>query len=87
MVCELFLMARKRSILLGDHYDEFISKEVYSGRYNSASEVIRSALRLLEEEEKKKKLLVKALVVGEKSPRIENFDPKAHVKKLYERLK
>lgn len=30
-----------------------------------------------------KKLLVKALVIGEKSPRVENFDPKAHLKKLH----
>lgn len=68
-------MARNTSVLLGDHFEEFISKEVASGRYNSASEVIRSALRILEEEEIKKKLLVKALVIGEKSPRVENFDP------------
>jgi antitoxin ParD1/3/4 len=80
-------MARNTSILLGGHYDEFISKEVSSGRYSSASEVIRSALRILEDEEKKKKFLVKALVIGEKSPRVENFNPKAHLKKLHERLK
>lgn len=80
-------MARNTSVLLGDHFEEFISKEVASGRYNSASEVIRSALRILEEEEKKKKLLVKALVIGEKSPRVENFDPKAHLKKLHAGLK
>lgn len=49
-------MARNTSILLGEHYDEFISKEVSSGKYNSASEVIRSALRMLEEEEEKKKI-------------------------------
>ncbi len=87
MIYKLIFMARNTSILLGVHYDEFISKEVSSGRYNSASEVIRSALRILEEEEKKKKLLVKALVTGEKSERIENFDPKTHLKKLHERLK
>ncbi len=80
-------MARNTSILLGQHYDQFISKEVASGRYNSASEVIRSALRMLEEEEKKKKLVVKALVIGEKSARIKNFDPKEHLKKLHAGLK
>ncbi len=31
-----------------------------------------------------KKLLVKALVIGEKSPRVENFEPKAHLKKLHD---
>ncbi len=80
-------MARNTSVLLGDHFEEFISKEVASGRYNSASEVIRSALRILEEEEKKKKFLVKALVIGEKSHRVENFDPKAHLKNLHARFK
>ncbi len=80
-------MARNTSILLGDHYDEFISKEVSSGRYSSASEVIRTALRILEEEEKNKGLLIKALVIGEKSPRVQNFDPKAHLKKLHGRIK
>jgi len=79
-------MARNTSILLGAHYDKFISKEVAAGRYSSASEVIRSALRILEDEENKKKLLVKVLIIGEKSPRVENFDPKAHHKKLHERL-
>jgi antitoxin ParD1/3/4 len=80
-------MARNTSVLLGTHYDEFISKEVASGRYSSASEVIRAALRILEDEEKKKQLLVKALVIGEKSPRVKNYDPKAHLKKLHERIK
>jgi antitoxin ParD1/3/4 len=47
-------MASNTSILLGDHYQEFIVSQVKSGRYSSASEVVRSALRLLEEEEQKK---------------------------------
>jgi hypothetical protein len=42
---------------------------------------------MLEDDEKKKKLLVKALVIGEKSARMENFDPKAHLKKLHEDIK
>ncbi len=80
-------MARNTSVLLGEHYDEFISNEVSSGRYNSASEVIRSALRILEDEEIKKKQLIKALVIGEKSPRIKNFNPKEHLKKLHQSMK
>jgi len=34
------------------------------GRYNSVSEVIRSALRLLESEERKKRELMRALEEG-----------------------
>ena len=41
-------MARNTSILLGEHFEDFISAKISSGKYNSASEVIRTALRLLE---------------------------------------
>lgn len=38
------------NISLNPHFDEFINSLVSSGQYNSASEVIRDALRLLEQE-------------------------------------
>ena len=47
-------MGKNTSISLGNHFEDFIKEEVNSGRYSSVSEVIRSALRLLEREEKKK---------------------------------
>ena len=80
-------MARNTSILLGEYFEEFISNEVSSGRYSSASEVIRTALRLLETEVTKKKELNKALATGEKSGYTLNFDPKVHLKKLHGKLK
>lgn len=40
------------SYTLGDHYEAFVRELVASGRYMSASEVIRDALRLLEDAEK-----------------------------------
>ena len=79
-------MGRNTSILLGDYFEEFISKEVSSGKYSSASEVIRTALRLLEAEETKKKDLNKALAQGEKSGFEKNFDPKVHLKKLHSKF-
>jgi antitoxin ParD1/3/4 len=75
-------MARNTSVLLGDHFEDFIANEIASGRYSSASEVIRTALRLLEAEELKKKTLKNALIQGEKSGFDKNFDAKAHLTKL-----
>ena len=76
-------MARNTSILLGEHFEDFISTEVSSGRYSSASEVVRTALRLLESEESKKKALNKALLQGEKSGFIKLPKQKDHLKKLH----
>ncbi len=75
-------MARNTSVLLGEHFEEFINKEVASGRYGSASEVVRTALRLLEDTEHQKEMLSQALDEGEKSGFVPDFDPKAHLKKL-----
>ncbi len=37
------------SLTLGEHWEVFIKNEISSGRYGSASEVVRDALRNLEE--------------------------------------
>lgn len=80
---QTLFMAKNTSILLGAHFDEFIQAEVSSGRYGSASEVIRAALRLLEEEEKQKKELVQALVKGEKSGYDDAYDPAKHLTSIH----
>lgn len=44
------------SVALGSHFEEFIKKQLESGRFNNASEVVRAALRLLEDEQKLREL-------------------------------
>ena len=60
-------MARNTSISLGEHFDQFIAQQLADGRYGSASEVVRAALRLLEEREDKILAVRKALREGEES--------------------
>ncbi|MEI8075140.1 MAG: type II toxin-antitoxin system ParD family antitoxin [Bacteroidota bacterium] len=79
-------MAKNTSILLGEHFEEYISSKVSSGKFNSASEVIRTALRLLEFEEAKTKDLNKALSQGEKSGMEKDFDVNANLKKLHSKF-
>lgn len=60
-------MAKNTSITLGDHFDKFIAQQLQSGRYGSASEVIRAALRMLEKSETRLDRLRNMLEEGEKS--------------------
>jgi len=64
-------MAKNTSIVLGDHFEHFINSQIASGRYGSASEVIRASLRLLEEHEQRAEKLRQALIEGEKSEFVE----------------
>jgi antitoxin ParD1/3/4 len=41
----------KKSFVIGERYEAFIDKQIASGRFNNASEVVRAGLRLLEDEE------------------------------------
>jgi len=76
-------MAKNTSILLGEYFENFISEQLKSGRFSSASEVIRTALRLFEQEETQKKALINELKAGEKSGFVKKFDRKLHLKKLH----
>lgn len=72
-------MAKNTSITLGDHFDGFISQQVAAGRYASASEVVRAALRLFEDNEAKTATLRRLLEDGENSGIAEyNFEALMH---------
>lgn len=60
-------MPRNTSVTLGEHFERFIAKQIKAGRFESKSEVVRAAMRLLEEHEKRIATLRQALIDGEGS--------------------
>jgi antitoxin ParD1/3/4 len=50
-----------RNINLTEHFDVFVERQVSSGRYSNASEIVREALRLLEEQQQERDAKIKAL--------------------------
>ena len=61
------------SLSLGEHWEVFIKNEVASGRYGSASEVVRDALRHMEERNSKLAALRAHLAEGEEQAREGEF--------------
>jgi len=70
-------MPRNTSVSLGDHFAGFIETRVRTGRYGSASDVVRAGLRLLEEHEARVEALQAALDEGEASGPPQSFDARA----------
>ena len=60
---------KTQTLSLGEHWNSFIESRLKTGRYASASEMVREGLRLLEEKEADSKLeaLRQALIEGEES--------------------
>ncbi len=75
-------MAKNTSVTLGNHFERIIEKSIKSGRYSSASEVIRAGLRMVDEREQKIHLLREAIEAGERSGYAKNFDPVKHLAEL-----
>lgn len=48
---------KNTSVTLGKYFEQVIQESIESGRFSSASEVIRASLRLIDEEQQKIKLL------------------------------
>lgn len=62
-------MQKTTSVALGSHFENFIATQIREGRFNSASELIRASLRLMEEREMRLAALRQALREGENSGR------------------
>jgi antitoxin ParD1/3/4 len=78
-------MARNTSVTLGTHFDEFIAEQLENGRYDSASEVVRAGLRLLEETEGKLKRLRRLMDAGEQS-RIADYSYESIIAELNDKV-
>lgn len=76
-------MAKNTSILLGDYFESFIAQQIKTGKYTSASEVVREALRLFEFEQSKKTELINELKKGETSGTVKDFDRKAFLTQMH----
>ena len=66
-------MPKNTSFSLGDHFDVFVAEQLTTGRFSSASEVVRAGLRLLEENESRFHALRQALIKGMESPTAKDF--------------
>jgi antitoxin ParD1/3/4 len=80
-------MSKNTSVTLGEHFEKIIEQSIATGRYASASEVIREGLRLVDEREQKIKILREAIEAGEKSGYVKKFDPIKHLEKLNQSYK
>ncbi len=60
-------MGKNTSVSLGEHFEGFIGSQIATGRFSTRSEVVRSALRVMEEQELKIEAVRQALIEGEKS--------------------
>ena len=77
------IMARNTSVSLGDHFASFVDQQVESGRYGSASDVVRAGLRLLEDHEVRLETLRAEIIKGENSGPSESIDLDAFLKKKH----
>jgi antitoxin ParD1/3/4 len=60
-------MPKNTSMTLGEHFDGFLAHKIDEGRFSSASEVVRAALRMFEDNEQKIMTLRNLLEEGERS--------------------
>jgi antitoxin ParD1/3/4 len=74
-------MTKNTSVSLGNHFADFIDAQISTGRFGSASDVVRAGLRLLEEREAKLATLRAALAEGENSGPSKPFNVESFIAK------
>ena len=67
-------MGKTTYFVLGEHFEKLINQQIHTGRYSSASEVVRDALRMFEEQQSSIKRLNDAIEEGYASGISESFD-------------
>jgi len=75
------------SLSLGGHWEEFIKQEIKSGRYSTASEVVRDALRELEDRGKRLEALRAHLAEGARQAARKDFVEGFDIESVIERTK
>jgi len=75
------------SLSLGGHWEEFIKREIKSGRYSTASEVVRDALRELEDRGKRLEALRAHLAEGVGQAARKDFVEGFDIESVIERAK
>jgi antitoxin ParD1/3/4 len=76
------IMNENTTISLGSYFDQFVQRQVSSGRFKNVSEVIEAGLKLLEDEETQIIALKEAIKEGLDSPRVNDFDFEEHLARL-----
>lgn len=79
------MFMKTTTVALGPHFEDFIQACINSGRYNNASVVVRSGLRLLEDQEQKMLALRTAIGEGLNSGIVDDFDPDTFLQGMKER--
>jgi len=74
----------KRTFVVGERYEAFISNQLSEGRYNNASEVVRAGLRMLEDHETRLNALRQEIALGDADMRKGDVFEYASAKELYD---
>lgn len=77
-------MSDHTPITLGKYFESFVDRQVKDGRYDSASDVVKAALRLLEEQEAHLEALRAAIIEGEESGPSKPFDFEAFIARKHQ---